>query len=141
MGIASIGSAPADHDDDADNDDSLSGVYIEMSHPHLRPVPQLQQLQHERRKDEKRRHNLRYPTCATGVVSAAIASEPSPWWRRSYPRMTKLMAITAISGVGLASIHLLTSSYRQYYTRRRHPSVSTVAFLGNSMFYFNDFPR
>jgi hypothetical protein len=55
--------------------------------------------------------------------------------------MTKLMAITAISGVGLASMHLLTSSYRQYYTRRRHPSVSTVAFLGNSMFYFNDFPR
>lgn len=138
MGIASIGSAPADHDDDADNDDSLSGVYIELSHPHLQLDPHLQQ--HERRKNEKRRHNLRYPTCATGVVSAAIASEPLSWWR-SYPRMTKLIAITAISGVGLASIHLLTSSYRQYYTRRRHPSVSTVAFLGNSMFYFNDFPR
>ena len=148
MDIASIGSTPtSNHDDDADNDDNLSGVYIEMSHPHLNQqqlqqhTPQ-QQQQHDRRENnKKRRYNLRYPTCATGVASAAIASEPLPWWRwQSYSQITKLIAITAISGLGLASIHVLTSNYHQYYTRH-HPSVSTVAFLGNSMFYFNDFPR
>ena len=149
MDIASIGSTPtSNHDDDADNDDNLSGVYIEMSRPHLNQqqlqqhhTPQ-QQQQHDRRENnKKRRYNLRYPTCATGVASAAIASEPLPWWRwQSYSQITKLIAITAISGLGLASIHVLTRRYHQYYTRH-HPSVSTVAFLGNSMFYFNDFPR
>ena len=54
--------------------------------------------------------------------------------KRSWPHALKAIGITtACSGV-FASASLMTS-------RAHGNSVASVAFLGNSMFYFNDFPR
>jgi len=55
-------------------------------------------------------------------------------WPHTWRHALKAIGITTACSCAFASAYLMTS-------RARRNSVASVAFLGNSMFYFNDFPR
>ena len=54
--------------------------------------------------------------------------------KRSWPHALKAIGITTACSGAFASAYFMSS-------RARSNSVTSVAFLGSSMFYFNDFPR